>query len=279
MPTFEELEASQESGSRVEIFTLAQGSTMYRMHNSVEATVSYLGDTYTKTQVSRGAISTGEESLEIKLAGSHPFTLSFSTIAPGQTASLTIQSYHRANPADVRVIYKGVVMSVAFTRDMAESALSLIPINEAFNKEIPERTFQAACNNVLFDPDCKVSSGSFSHIGAVSALVDNVATITGLLAAKGDGWATGGYLSYGVLDYRLILRQNGDDVSLVLPFHEDVLAENVSVFAGCDHTIDTCLAKFANDINFGGHPHVPTKNIFLTGLKDGPDGSDLSYIV
>lgn len=264
--SFEALETSQESGSRIEIYTLARGSTVYRMHDSVEPVVTYLGDDFLKTQISRGNITTGQEYLEIGLPGSHPFSLSFSTIAPGQTASLTIQSYHRADPSDVRVIYKGVVRAVAFTQNMSKSALSLAPINEAFNKEIPERTFQAACNNVLFDPDCKVSAGSFTHIGAVTAIVDNITTVQGLLAAKGNGWATGGYVSFGVLDYRLILEQNGDDLTLVLPFHEDVLTEDVSVYAGCDHSIATCLSKFANDINFGGHPDVPKKNIFETGL-------------
>ena len=65
----------------------------------------------------------------------------------------------------------------------------------------------------------------------------------------------------------LVLEQDGDDLTLVLPFHEDVLSEDVSVYAGCDHTIATCLAKFANDINFGGCPYVPTKNIFITGVE------------
>ena len=264
---FEDYETSVEGGSSVELYTLAMGSTIYRMHTSVEQIIVYAGDDFSRTSISRGSIATGQEYLELKLPGSHAFSLKFATIAPGQTASLTIQSYQRSDPSDVRVIYKGVVRSVAFTQAMSHSALSLIPINEAFDKSIPERTFQAACNNVLFDPDCKVSSGLYEHVGAVTAIVNNIVTISGLAAAKGTGWSTGGYISYGVLDYRLVLEQNGDHCTLVLPFHESVLTENVQVFAGCDHSIATCKAKFAdNEINFGGCPYVPTKNIFITGL-------------
>lgn len=264
--TFEAYETSVESGSTIEIYTLAMGSTIFRMHDSPEPIITVAGDDYERIQVARGSIETGQEFLEITLPGSHPFTLLFATIAPGQTASLTVQSFQRSDPSDVRVIYKGVVRSVAFTQNAAKSALSLIPINDAFDKEIPERTFQAACNNVLFDPDCKVSSGSYSFLGPVSAIVDNVVTVTGLAAAKGTGWSTGGYVSYGVLDYRLVLEQDDDDLVLVLPFHESVLSENVTIYAGCDHTIATCLSKFSNEINFGGCPFVPTKNIFMTGL-------------
>ena len=243
------------------------GSTIFRMHNSAELLIIESGDTYLRTQISRGPIATGQESLEISLPGSHEFSLKFAEIAPGQTASLTIRTYHRADPSDVRVSYKGVVRSVAFTSNMAYSKLSLIPINEAFDKEIPERTFQAACNNVLFDADCKVVIGSFSYADEVSAIVDNVVTVTGLAAAKGTGWSSGGYCSFGVLDYRLILTQDGDDLTLVLPFHESVLGEDITVYAGCDHSIGVCASKFSNVINFGGCPYVPTKNIFITGIK------------
>lgn len=267
MATFQDLETSVESGSRIELYTLAMGSTVYRMHNSVETTLVYAGDDFDRTSVKRGAIATGQEYLEIMLPGSHAFPLKFTEIAPGQTASMTIQSYHRDEPSDVRVIYKGVVRAVAFTQNMAHSALSLVPISEAMQRTIPERTFQAACNNVLFDADCKVSEGSHAYINQVLAIAGNIVTISNLETTKGDGWATGGYVAYGALDYRLVLEQDGDDLILVLPFTESILGENVSTYAGCDHSIAVCDVKFLNEINFGGHPYVPTKNIFLTGIE------------
>lgn len=267
MSTYDVYEESSAQGSVVELYTLAMGSTIYRMHTSIEPVINSAGDDFFLVSVSRGNISTGQEYLEIALPGDHLFSLQFTTIAPGQTATLTIQSYHRGAPADVRVIYKGVVRSVAFTENAANSALSVVPLTAAFKKDIPERTFQASCNNVLFDPDCKVSAGSFSFTDDVTAIVDNVVTVAGLETAKGDGWSTSGYVAYGVLDYRLILEQDGDDLVLVLPFHEAVLGNNVTVYAGCDHTIATCDSKFSAADDFGGCPYVPTKNIFISGLE------------
>jgi uncharacterized phage protein (TIGR02218 family) len=265
--SFETHEESVQGSSKVELYTLTLGSTIFRMHTSVEHTIVYAGDTYYRTQISRGNITTGQEYLEINLPGSHDFSLQFADISPGQTATLTIREYQRSDDTDVRVIYKGVVRSVAFMQNTAHSALSLVPINTALDKEIPERTFQAACNNVLFDPDCKISAGSHAHTNNVTAIVDNIVTVNGLLSAKGDGWSTGGYVAYGVLDYRLILSQDGDELTLVLPFHEDVLNNDVTVHAGCDHSIGTCESQFSNVINYGGCPYVPTKNIFITGIK------------
>jgi uncharacterized phage protein (TIGR02218 family) len=264
--SFEAYEESMAAGSRVELYTLAMGSTIYRMHSSAEPTISSGGNTFYRTQIGRSEIMSGQESLEIELPGSHAFSLKFTTIAPGQLASLTVQTYQRSDTADVRVIWKGVVGSVAFTANTAKSTLTLVPISKALDKTIPEKTFQAACNNVLFDADCKVAAASWSYLNTVSAVSNNVVTVTGLLTAKGDGWSTGGYVAYGALDYRLVLTQSGDDLTLVLPFHETVLGNNVTVYAGCDHTIAVCNSKFSNEINFGGCPYVPTKNIFIKGL-------------
>lgn len=264
--TFEDHETSQETGGRIELYTLAIGSDIWRMHDVNPDILTYSGDNYYRVRISRGRIATGQEHLTVELPGDHDFSRRFTTIAPGQMGTLTIRSYHRALDSDVRVIYKGVVRSVAFTQDMSMSALSMVPVSEAFDKEIPQRTFQAACNNVLFDADCKISSGSWKHIGLITGVAGNVITVQDLLSTKGDGWATAGYVSQGVLDYRLILTQSGDDCTLALPFYADVLGENLEIFAGCARTIGVCNSKFSNKDNFGGCPYVPTKNIFVTGI-------------
>lgn len=264
--TFDAQEKSLEGGSRVELYSLAIGSDIYRMHDSIENELTYSSDTYFKASVSRGRIVTGQEHLTITLPGDHDFSSQFTTIAPGQLGTLTIFSYHRADPSDVKVIYKGVVRSVAFTQDMAKSMLAVVPVSEAFDKEIPQRTFQASCNNVLFDADCKVTASSYQHTDTITAVSGNTITVQGLQTAKGNGWATGGYVANGSLDYRLILEQNGDVCTLTLPFYANVLGKTLDVYAGCARDIGTCNTKFSNQINFGGCPYVPSKNIFMTGL-------------
>ncbi len=264
--TFDAHETSQETGGRIELYSLAIGSDIYRMHDSVAEIISYSGNDYYKISVSRGKIATGQEHLTVHLPGDHAFSSQFTTIAPGQLGTLTIWAFHRADDTDVRVVYKGVVRSVAFTKDMSQSSLSVVPVSVAFDKEIPQRTFQASCNNILFDADCKVVQSSYKHSNVVTSVSGSTITVLGLLSTKGDGWATSGYAAYGVLDYRLIISQSGDDCELSLPFFADVAGETLDIFAGCDHSIAVCNSKFANRINFGGCPYVPTKNVFVTGL-------------
>lgn len=264
---FEDYEVSVDGGQPVELYDLALGNTTWRMHNSLPGEViSYSGEDYTATAVTRGSIGGAQENLTFTMPSAHPFALSFVTVAPGQLATLTVYKYHRADAADVHVLHKGVVRSISFSKQAFVTELTVIPLTATFDKTIPDRTFQAGCNHFLFDSRCQVNAAGFKYTGTVSAIVDNTVTVSGLNAAKGTAWADGSYAASGVLDFRLILGQVGDVCTLNLPFYEDVLGTNIDVYAGCDHTISTCVYKFGNEVNFGGCPYVPTKNIFVTGV-------------
>lgn len=265
---YEDYEVSVEGSKPVELYTLAIGATtVWYMHNSQpNEEISYLGNTHIAAIVGRGNITGGQDNLQITLPASHAFASKFVTISPGQLGTITIYRYQRTEGiGDTQVIYKGVVRSVSFGLEGAQATLTVIPINATFDKTIPDRTFQAQCNHVLFDTKCQVSTGSWLHTNTVSAAALNTITVTGL-SAKGSGWATGGYVAYSTYDYRLILDHTGDICTLVLPFYETVVGNSVTVYAGCDHSAATCNSKFSNIPNFGGCPYVPSKNIFATGL-------------
>jgi hypothetical protein len=40
------------------------------------------------------------------------------------------------------------------------------------------------------------------------------------------------------------------------------VGQAVTLYPGCDHTTTTCDGKFSNLNNYGGFPHIPTKNPF-----------------
>jgi uncharacterized phage protein (TIGR02218 family) len=263
---FVDYEVSVESGQPVELYALALGTTTWRFHNSLYGeTISYGGNDYTPLTVSRGSIGGAQESVSVTIPADHTYSLNFVEIAPGQLSTLTIYEFHRAEPASVQVKYKGIVRSISFGTEGFGTTLTVIPLTATFDKTIPDRTYQAQCNHVLFDSRCQVSASSFKHTDTASAAVLNVLTVNNL-SSKGSGWATGGYVAYGVLDFRLILNHTGNNCTLVLPFYQDVLGNSVDVYAGCAHDIGICNTKFSNEINFGGCPHVPTKEIFRTGL-------------
>ena len=60
----------------------------------------------------------------------------------------------------------------------------------------------------------------------------------------------------------------GNAVTLTLsyPFHRAQTGNTATVIPGCDGKADTCTAKFANFINWGGHRSV-SRNITLKGIR------------
>jgi hypothetical protein len=61
----------------------------------------------------------------------------------------------------------------------------------------------------------------------------------------------------------------GTTLTLDAPFPPSVtLPAAVTLFAGCDHTVRTCLSKFDNVLNFGGHPYISIAFISASRLTE-----------
>lgn len=272
--SFSTYENSVESGSPVELYEISIGTDIYRL-SSTEDDYTFGSDVYTGSAINRTNIGVGQDQrtqlINFELPSSHPFVQRYVLIAPGQRATISVFRFHRLDtPGLERVLtFKGIVRSVAFTRQGNAAQVACMPLTGGLSRQVPRFTYQAPCNHVLFDDRCKVALDlTTSYSGTVTAVSGSDVTVNGL-SAKGSGWAVGGYITNTTNDdYRLILAQSGDTITLLLPFPADlaVLGQTFVVTAGCDHSIATCKSKFDNVANYGGFAFVPTKNPFETGL-------------
>ena len=55
--------------------------------------------------------------------------------------------------------------------------------------------------------------------------------------------------------------QYGSGLTLIYPAPLTP-GETVSLYPGCDHTLQTCHGRFNNAENFGGFPWIPRRNPF-----------------
>lgn len=254
---FSDIEASAASGSKIELYTLTVGSEAYYLHTSIEDTISYGGHDYVPQAISRGVItSKSDEDVKVEMPADHDFPVLFLEMSPSSRCFLAIHAFHRSLPSDVQQIFVGEIRNVLFINNMSKAELSVLPAASAFSKPITDRTFQCSCNHVLFSDGCGILRSSYNFVGTVSAVSGRTVTVPGLQASKGDGWATGGYVALGTEDTRLIIDQTGDVLTLSLPFYVTALAQSVTVYAGCDRTIETCYSKFSNTDNFDGCPYL-----------------------
>tara|TARA_R110002167_G_C12707228_1_gene655162 strand:- start:52859 stop:53686 length:828 start_codon:yes stop_codon:yes gene_type:complete len=273
--TFTAYEASLESSQPIELYTISIGASIQRW-TSAEDDITEAADVFSAVSISREKITDGgsdnkQQSMTLTVPGDNTIATQYINSVPGVKADVIIERIQRLDGASYEVIriFEGRIESVAFEQQGRLAKIKVEPRISAQAREIPRFTYQGLCNHVLYDARCQVddTSGSFRlSAAAVTAEVGRTITVTGA-DANGDGYYTGGFVeSNGGADHRLIIDQTGTVLTLHLPFGAAVLATNVNVFAGCDHTIATCKSKFDNVINYGGFAYIPTKNPFSSGL-------------
>lgn len=269
--TFAAFEGSQQGGSPIELYEFRLGAEFFR-YASTPDDIVIGADTYTASEVKRSPIVIGPEArsstVTFTISSNDALARRYVNIVPGQLATLTAFRFHRDDPdEELRTIFKGIVKSVGFDLLGSTARIIVLPLTEALSRSAPRLVFSSTCNHVLYDARCKVNSSNFRFQGVVAAVNGNAVTVTNL-STNGDGWATGGYVTIGGVDFRTINDHTGDVITLLQPFPAGTPAvgATVEVFAGCDRSLETCASKFDNPENFSGHRFVPRENLFEKGI-------------
>jgi len=272
MADFATLESSLEQSRPIELYKFTLGVVSYRF-TSAEDSIVIGSDTYTSLAISRSKIEQGSDqsnrTLNVTMPSSGTLPQQYITVPPGQKCAIEIYRYQRDEPslATQILLFKGRVATVRFPNNGNSAEFACRSIESAMNRNIPRFSFMGSCNHILYDDNCGVDPSTFDFIGNVSAISGNTITITGLNASGID--YVGGYISTltGDQDFRMVLAQSVDTITMLLPFANDPTGVNVQCFAGCDHILTgDCALVFDNVANFGGFHYVPLDNIFETGL-------------
>jgi uncharacterized phage protein (TIGR02218 family) len=134
---------------------------------------------------------------------------------------------------------------------------------------VPGTFYQSQCNHCLYSSRCGISSEAYKLRTTVLNISSNGASL--VLASSGgasQNWFKAGEIiraSDG--ERRMVVYQSGASIDLNYPFPNIKIGDTVDIYAGCDHTVGDCRDKFNNIINFGGHPFIPSSNIFAVGFQ------------
>lgn len=101
---------------------------------------------------------------------------------------------------------------------------------------------------------------------AIDTILDETKIVVAAAAARPNGWLKAGEIITPT-ERRLIVEHNGAEITLNYPFRAMAAGMEVTLYAGCDHSIETCDDKFNNLVNFLGFPYTPSLNPFLVGLR------------
>lgn len=273
--TFAPKEVSRELGTPVELYLFELDTDRFAYTNG-EDSIVFDSVTYLPTPVSRSSVvstvDSKENQIDITLPGDNAFARLYIGVIPGEFPEITIRQLHRNDPGSEAIfVFQGSVSSVGFVDNLRRAQLACQSITSASRRMMPRFTFQGLCNHNLYDGGCTEPEAANEEFATVTAVSGRTLTLTGISNLGSTTFWRGGFIQFGN-EYRTVMVQAMDVVTLDLPFLNDPTSASVRILPGCDHIIDSdCLLKFGsgpdgNVINHSGWPYVPQKNPFVTGL-------------
>jgi hypothetical protein len=274
---FDTFESSVDSSRPVEVFEILAGSTPYN-YTTAQDSQTIGATSYTPVRgLKRTPFADGptkrDVDFQIELPTSDAVAQLFVGNIPGIRIRLTAKKFQRNDTPTPEVIqiFDGFIQSASFKSQGKKCILTARSVISALGKQIPRRTYQSACNHVLYDvATCQVDDTDSTYRAASvdvdSASGDTLAIQTGQLSGTYvDGWFNAGYVEdIASSDFRMVRAHVGDVLTLQQPFSTP--PTSVNVLAGCAHTIAVCKSDFDNVNRFGGFAFVPTRNPFQSGV-------------
>lgn len=144
-----------------------------------------------------------------------------------------------------------------------ESESQFRGLMDLLNQPVGERT-STSCRYQLGETKCGVNLASFTRTGSVSSITNRQKFTVNLSPAAVDDYYRNGLITWTSGPNSGLKMETvgnvGNVITLFAPMLSAVAAgHNFSIVAGDDKLLATCHTKFANAINFGGEPDMPTR--------------------
>jgi uncharacterized phage protein (TIGR02218 family) len=125
--------------------------------------------------------------------------------------------------------------------------------------DMPRNLFSPTCVHTLYDAGCGVIRGTYAVNGTAGASsTATTVNFSGALASHAQGaivFSSGLNANVRATVKSVVV---GSALNLVYPLpFAPATGDAFTVYAGCDHTQNTCNGRFSNIANFRGFPFVP----------------------
>lgn len=259
-------ERSVTSSRPVELYEFTAPSTTYRYVSNYHTDYSFGGDTYTLVAIRRSAIAGTSQNdppaVDIDCDSDLDVVQDF---LRDQERSLVLKITRvQQVSGESRVVWEGAVAAITVEGDRGKIR-SHSSFGSRLDSAISGVSFQPLCNHRLYDDRCAILESNHRTVTTVSSITDSTTIV--VAAVGSDTHKDGELIHVSSGERRLIVDQSGTTLTISSPFPAIAVSDSVQVLAGCDHTVQTCRDTFANVVNFGGHPYVPSINPVLAGLK------------
>ncbi len=160
------------------------------------------------------------------------------------------------------VVYRGTIGAVS--EEAGRFSAELHSRKAELQQDLVPRT-SPTCRAVFCGPGCTLSAARFEHEASVVSRAVDANSVTfatsatvGLFTAGTVRWIDGPHAGQAMH----ALAQDGAALVLDRPIDPALATGTRAVLReGCDRTLDTCAARFANAVNFQGEPFLPGNDL------------------
>jgi len=266
--SYDDNERSVSQNRPVDLYTIVTPTVTYRL-TSHPVNVPFGGNTFIATPaMSRGDHQvtqdpTGRE-LVIYLPVSHPLVQRYAASGlPEHGILVTVQRLQTVS--GVAMQYRsGYLGAMTVNGRVAQFRLPELT-DDAFKIQLPIIAAQPTCNHILYDAGCAPAPGTdgpsssdpaFLVTTTMGSLVGTLLTVASVGGKPNDWFTYGDAVHVASSQRRMMLAQTGTAITLMSPFVGASPGDSIQLYAGCDHSIITCVTKFSNRVNFGGHSQM-----------------------
>lgn len=254
--------------SSIDLYRVTMEARVWTMTSAEKAQTYDAGEgleSYEPVAISRGGTeqknSLAKADLDVDIALSHPLAELLLTSLYDQVVSLTL--FNR-NGASVSVVWKGRLASIK--PDEQSLTLSFESIFTSMRRPGLRARYQKSCRHALYHRGCNLDPEDFATNATLAAINGTALTVTGA-SSQPDGYFQGGMIRAADGALGFITSHASDQIvvqrmppSLRDQFIASGPGSAVKLYPGCDHSRQTCIAKFDNLLNYGGFDWIPQKN-------------------
>lgn len=275
--SFSSPEKSVANSQPIETYAFRTTTTAH-FYTNAENEISDGSNTYTPAQITRTqpVLANDRRSTNLELTLSYlddavdEFAQLYITNPTEGRTTLVIQRMHLTDAGSTFVTFwEGAIISAAYDEDGNVKMLCK-GVKNIFAREGPRMVWGASCQHTLYDNNCALLEDDFTtfNVQVTGIVRGTILTLSGLPSPT-PNYVGGKVTKENGADFRLVVAQSGNVITLQQPFRADfAVGDLIDIARGCSHNLDATdgCPSFNNVINYGGAPYTPGLNPFVEGL-------------
>lgn len=257
---------SDNDGKPVALYLFSWGNSQWG-YTSAERQIVHNSITYEPIAVDEDELVQGgknEGEFTFRVPANLPVVQLFRGTPPSTPVVLTVRRIEYDDILGESVIHW--ISPITNVRRKSEAISEIVSRNRGLRRGGLRLTWSRSCPHFLYGSGCKVLKALFAAPRTIAGINGNVITVN--LDTPSTGWFNGGFIEWdadglGTMERRGIEIETGTN-SFQLFGRSDGLSigMDITLYPGCDRTVEECDSKFDNLANNGGVKFMPGKSPF-----------------